>query len=95
MTVTLDLPPIVEQAYLAEARATGVPLNELMREVLIAGQPALHVTETVFEQGLGLFGGPEDAALLDEVVAIAYEERRAPPARPQRSSQTGNGLGIA
>jgi hypothetical protein len=34
-----------------------------------------------FEQGLRLFGGPEDAALLDEVVAIAYEERRRPSKR--------------
>jgi hypothetical protein len=33
---------------------------------------------TIFEQGLGLFGSPEDAALLDEVVSIAYEERRRP-----------------
>ncbi len=33
---------------------------------------------TVFEQGLGLFGSPEDAALLDEVVELAYEERRRP-----------------
>ena len=33
---------------------------------------------TIFEQGLGLFGSPEDAALLDEVVALAYEERRRP-----------------
>jgi hypothetical protein len=76
VTVKLDLPPNVEKAYLAEARAKGVPLDELMREVLIAGQPPLPATETVFEQGLGLFGSPEDAALLDEVVAIAYEERR-------------------
>lgn len=30
----------------------------------------------VFDQGLGLFGSPEDSALLDEVVSIAYEERR-------------------
>jgi len=37
---------------------------------------------TVFEQGLGLFGSPDDAALIDEVVHIAYEERR----RPRRSS---------
>ena len=37
---------------------------------------------TVFEQGLGLFGSPDDAALIDEVVHIAYEERR----RPSRSS---------
>ncbi len=33
---------------------------------------------TVFEQGLGLFGSPEDAALLDEAVELAYEERRRP-----------------
>jgi hypothetical protein len=33
---------------------------------------------TVFAQGLGLFGSPEDTALLDEVVSIAYEERRRP-----------------
>jgi hypothetical protein len=40
---------------------------------------------TVFEQGLGLFGSPEDAALLDEVVQLAYEERR-------RSSSPSNTL---
>ena len=34
--------------------------------------------ETVFEHGLGLFGSPEDAALMDEVVDLAYEERRRP-----------------
>jgi hypothetical protein len=78
MTVRLDLPPHVEKAYLAEARAKGVPLDELMRDVLITRQPALPATQTVFEQGLGLFGSPEDAALLDEVVAFAYEERRRP-----------------
>jgi hypothetical protein len=32
----------------------------------------------VSEHGLGLFGSPEDAALLDEVVQLAYEERRRP-----------------
>ena len=36
---------------------------------------------TIFEQGLGLFGSPEDAALLDEVVSIAYAERRKPSKR--------------
>jgi hypothetical protein len=35
-------------------------------------------THTVFEHGLGLFGSPEDAALIDEVVSIAYAERRRP-----------------
>jgi hypothetical protein len=37
---------------------------------------------SVFEQGLGLFGSPADAALLDEVVHIAYEERRRPSGDP-------------
>lgn len=37
--------------------------------------------QTVFEQGLGLFGSSEDAALLDDVVAIAYQERRRPSKR--------------
>ena len=78
MTVTLDLPPNIEQAYLAEAQAKGVPLADLVREVLIARQPARPPVETVFEQGLGLFRSPEDADLLDQVVAIAYKERRRP-----------------
>lgn len=33
---------------------------------------------TISAQGLGLFSSPEDAALLDEVVSIAYQERRRP-----------------
>ena len=41
-----------------------------------AGEGPSHAT--VFEEGLGLFGSPEDAALLDEVVQLAYEERRRP-----------------
>ena len=47
-----------------------------MSEVPIARQPDLAPAEVIFERGLGLFGSPEDAALLDEVVSIAYEERR-------------------
>ena len=78
MTVNIDLPPNVEKAYLDVARAKGVAIDELMCDVLIAGQPVPLPAKTVFEQGLGLFGSPEDAALIDEVVAIAYEERRRP-----------------
>jgi hypothetical protein len=78
MTVSLDLPPQVEQAYLAAAQARGLPLDAVVREVLIAGQPTHFTSKTLFEQGLGLFSSPEDAALLDEVVSIAYEERRRP-----------------
>lgn len=40
MTVTLNLPPQVEQAYLAEAHARGVSLEDLVRDVLLARQPS-------------------------------------------------------
>jgi hypothetical protein len=33
---------------------------------------------TVFEQGLGMFSSPEDAALIDEVISFAYTERQRP-----------------
>ena len=77
LTVTLDLPAQIEQAYLAEARTRGLPLDAVFREVLIAGHP-----KTVFEQGPGLFGSREDAALLDEVVSFAYAERKRPAKPP-------------
>ena len=35
MTVTLNLPPQVEQAYRAEAHARGVSLDTLVRDVLL------------------------------------------------------------
>ena len=40
MTVTLNLPPQVEQAYLAEAHAKGLSLEDLVRDVLLASQPS-------------------------------------------------------
>lgn len=40
MTVTLNLPPHVEQAFLAEARAKGLSLDELVSDVLLARQPS-------------------------------------------------------
>lgn len=45
MTVTLDLPPQVEQAYLAAARARGLPLAEVVREALMVAQPVAVFTE--------------------------------------------------
>ena len=45
MTVTLNLPPHVEQAYLAEAHAKGLPLEDLvLQDVLLARQPS-HVAD--------------------------------------------------
>jgi len=39
MTVTFDLPPQVEQAYRDMATAKGVPVDMLLREIVIASQP--------------------------------------------------------
>jgi hypothetical protein len=50
MTVTLKLPPHVEQAYIAEARAKGVALQDLVREVLLARQTAPSGTDLAPEQ---------------------------------------------
>jgi hypothetical protein len=40
MTITLNLPPQIEQAYLAEAHARGLTLEDLVRDVLLARQPS-------------------------------------------------------
>jgi hypothetical protein len=39
MTVTLDIPEPVEQAYRAEARRKGVSLDELVRDVVLSARP--------------------------------------------------------
>ena len=76
MTVSLDLPPQLEQSLLAEAQTKGVSIGELLRDRILTADPAITPPTSVFEQGLGLLGSPEDAAILDEVVSITYEERR-------------------
>jgi hypothetical protein len=50
MTVSLDLPPQVEQAYLAEAEARGLPLAEVVREVLVAAHPSAMTRERTTEE---------------------------------------------
>jgi hypothetical protein len=45
----------VEQAYLAEARARGLPLAEVMREALVAAQHSAVDTEPSPEEGLRRF----------------------------------------
>jgi hypothetical protein len=51
-------------------------------------QPALADAQTVLEQSLSFSGSSEDTALLDEVVAIAHEERRRPANPPDVLSPT-------
>ncbi len=85
MTITLS--PGQEQAVRDAIRAGKVTSVDELIERAIAGlpkggeSPAVSSPSSVFEQGLGLFSSPEDAALLDEVVSIAYEERRRPSKR--------------
>jgi hypothetical protein len=70
---TIDLPDEQTAVLAAKARARGLTAEEYARRVL-----QQELAPSVYEQGLGLFGSPEDSALLDEVVSIAYEERRRP-----------------
>jgi hypothetical protein len=83
--MTITLTPTQEAAVRAAIRAGQVASVEEFLDLAVAalpnGEKAPAGTASVFEQGLGLFGSPEDAALLDEVVSIAYEERRRPSKR--------------
>ncbi len=82
--MTITLTPEQEEAVRAAIRAGQVASVEEFIERALADLPKeapaviSRGAGSVFEQGLGLFGSPEDAALLDEVVSIAYEERRRP-----------------
>jgi len=55
MTVTLDLPPQVEQAYLAEAHARGVSLDTLVRDVLLERRPGATLAELTPEEWVAEF----------------------------------------
>lgn len=84
MTITLS--PDQEKAVRDAIRTGRIASVEEFIQQAIASLPGSNKTQpmsspttsSVFEQGLGLFGSPEDASLLDEVVSIAYEERRRP-----------------
>jgi hypothetical protein len=82
--LTITLNPDQEQAVLNAIREGQIASVEELIQRAIASLPKggeTHASGSVFEQGLGLFGSPEDAALLDEVVSIAYEERHRPSKR--------------
>jgi hypothetical protein len=79
MTIILTLEQ--EQAVRDAIRAGRVASVEALIEGALAALPKggeghCLSERSVFEQGLGLFGSLEDSALLDEVVALVYDERR-------------------
>ena len=50
MTIMLNLPAHVEQAFLAEAHANGISIDELVRNVLLAFSPSPTPVELTPEQ---------------------------------------------
>ena len=77
--MSLDIPSSIERDIQRFAQAEHITHDEAVLRLIETGLTVKSPTsKTVFEQGLGLFGSPEDSALLDEVVSIAYEERRRP-----------------
>jgi hypothetical protein len=85
MTITLN--PNQEEAVRAAIRAGQVGSVEELIDRALASLPHKNEAEaspsgcSIAEQGRGLFGSPEDAALLDAVVSHAYAERRRPSQR--------------
>jgi hypothetical protein len=83
--MSVDIPSSIERDIERFAQQQHLSHDEAVLRLIETGlrvrNPALKsgLDQTVFEQGLGLLGSPEDAALIDEVVSIAYEERRRPP----------------
>lgn len=47
MTVTLNLPPNIEQLYLAEAQARGLAVREVIEEALVAARQPVPMAEEV------------------------------------------------
>lgn len=84
MTVTLNLPPHIEQAYLAEAQAKGLSLDELLRNLLLSLQPSIPATELSPEEWVRQFkawtrshAGDDLPLLSDEAMSreFIYRER--------------------
>jgi hypothetical protein len=82
--MTIHVSQQTEARLKEEAQQQGVSVDALIEQLMnertasasnLAGVPA---NPTVFEQGLGLFSSPEDAALIDDVVSLVYAERRRP-----------------
>ena len=77
--MSLEIPSNIERDLQKFAQQEHITHDEAVLRLIETGLSARKlVPKAVFEQGLGLFGSPEDSALLDEVVSIAYEERRRP-----------------
>jgi len=81
--MTIDISPQTEARIAEEARRQGLSVDALIETLVnerisVPASPLATDAPTVFTQGLGLFSSPEDTALLDDIVSLAYNERRRP-----------------
>ena len=77
MTLMLNLPPQMEEAYRAEAQLRGVPLDEVVLEALAKVQPSLHGSTELsdeewdkrFEHWTSRHAGSDLPLLSDEAIS--------------------------
>ena len=55
MTVTLNLPPAVEQAVLTEAQNKGVSVDELVRDLVVSARPQSEYQQLPPDEWIRLF----------------------------------------
>jgi hypothetical protein len=80
--MTITLTPNQEEAVRAAIRAGQVAsVDELIDRALADLSQKDALAPNAAEQGLGLFSSPDDTALMDEVVSLAYAGRRRPSQR--------------
>lgn len=88
--MTIELAPETEAWISREAEDRGIAPEDLARKMLddrvahlagVSDRIDDSAPRTPAEMLIGLFSDPEDAALLDEVTAMAYEGRRTATTR--------------
>ncbi len=75
--MSLDIPSNIEREIEHFARQQQITTDEAAIRLIERGLSlGKHARKTSAVRGLGLFSSAEDSAIIDEVVAMAYEERR-------------------
>jgi hypothetical protein len=80
MTVTVNLPQNVEQAYVAAARTKGVSVDALVADVLVSNAPLTESAqhpELIEELGIPVLrtGQPLDLSVVADTIDIIRRER--------------------
>ncbi len=83
--MSFDIPMTIEPEIMQYAQLEHITADEAVVRLIQVGLTTSRrgtTDQNAILSGLGLFADPKDAALLDEAVAIAYEERRRPSSLP-------------